>query len=296
MTRPPGDDPAAFAIELETFARKAFVDVDASVRLQMVRDRFSIGQENRALRRHLDSVGPDTPISDIVDRCCVWESHDESGSEPIARHEPTGPRGVFQVTQRVSDEHNKTSTEPDSAPSEYEILAQRLREMAQQPVPGNRGGRDWTADAGISGSGRPSIGKRRLIRGGGLVTRISDNKEPQFDNTRKYREQPVRKKDTVKHEETMLTMGYDSVPRYIDSDESDSDDMLPLGAFWPAPEEGEWTMVERSHGLLRSAKDIDSDRLCNSGDKLDHSGLSCKQLDYIDWNDNRYDLNRLETL
>ena len=64
MTRPPGDDPAAFAIELETLARKAFVDVDASVRLQLVRDRFIIGQENRALRRHLDSVGPDTPISE----------------------------------------------------------------------------------------------------------------------------------------------------------------------------------------------------------------------------------------
>ena len=45
MTRPPGDDPAAFAIELETLARKAFVDADASVRLQLVRDRFIDGQE-----------------------------------------------------------------------------------------------------------------------------------------------------------------------------------------------------------------------------------------------------------
>ena len=131
MTRPPGDDPAAFAKELETLARKAFVDVDGSVRLQLVRDRFIIGQENRALRRHLDSVGPDTPISDIVDRWRVWESHDESNSRPIAKHEPTGPRGVFQVTQWVSDEHSEMSTEPDPAPSEYEILAQRLREMAQ---------------------------------------------------------------------------------------------------------------------------------------------------------------------
>ena len=142
------------------------------------------------------------------------------------------------------------------------------------------------------------------MRGGGLVTRISDNKEPQFDNYRKYREQPVRKKDTMKHEETMLTTGYDPqknsddysapLPRYIDSDDSDSDEMLPLGAFWPASEEEEWTMVERSHGILRSAKDIDSDRLYNSGSKLDHSGMHCEQLDYIDWNDNRYDLNRLE--
>ena len=29
------------------------------------------------------------------------------------------------------------STEPDPARSEYEILVQRLREMAQQPVPDN---------------------------------------------------------------------------------------------------------------------------------------------------------------
>ena len=63
------------------------------------------------------------------------------------------------------------------------------------------------------------------------------------------------------------------VPRNTDSDESDSDEMLPLGAFWPAPEDEKWTMVEISHGSLRSAKDIDSDRLHNSGDKLDHSGM-----------------------
>ena len=114
----------------------------------------------------------------------------------------------------------------------------------------------------------------------------------------------MKKKDTMKHEETMLTTVYDPqkriddysapVPRYIDSDESDSDEVLPLGAFWPTPEEEEWTMVERSHGILRSANVTDSDRLYNSGDKLDRSGVRCKQLDYIDWNDNRYDLNMLE--
>ena len=72
-----------------------------------------------------------------------------------------------------------------------------------------------------------------------------------------------------------------------DSDESDGDEMLPMGAFWPALEDEKWTMVERSHESLRSAKGIDSDRLHNFGDKLDHSGMRCGQLDYIDEKDNR---------
>ena len=76
-------------------------------------------------------------------------------------------------------------------------------------------------------------------------------------------------------------------PRNTDSDESNGDEMLPMGAFWPTPEDEKWTMVERSHGNLRGAKGIDSDRLHNSGDKLDHSGMRCGQLDYIDEKDNR---------
>ena len=43
MTRPPGEDPAALAIALETLARRAFVGVDAAVRLQLVRDKFITG-------------------------------------------------------------------------------------------------------------------------------------------------------------------------------------------------------------------------------------------------------------
>ena len=92
----------------------------------------------------------------------------------------------------------------------------------------------------------------------------------------------MRKKETMTYE-TFSTL----VRRNTDSDESDSDEMLPIGAFWPAPEEEKWTMVERSHGSLRSAKDIYSDRLYNSGDNLDHSRMRCRQLDYIDGNDNR---------
>ena len=74
----PDDDPSIFAIELEMLARRAFTDIDSSIQLQMVRDRFIDGQTECTLRRHLDSFGPDTPMQDKVDSCHVWESHNEA--------------------------------------------------------------------------------------------------------------------------------------------------------------------------------------------------------------------------
>ena len=65
-----------------------------------------------------------------------------------------------------------------------------------------------TADTGSSGGRRPSVGKCCLIRAGGLVTRISDDKEPQFHINRKYHHQPVIEKDTVNCVETMWPNGY----------------------------------------------------------------------------------------
>ena len=86
VSRSPGDDPSVFAIELETLAKRVFVDVDASVHLQLVRDRFIDGQAECSLRRQLDSVGPATPIEDIVGQMpSVGEScgrHEQVGSWP----------------------------------------------------------------------------------------------------------------------------------------------------------------------------------------------------------------------
>ena len=65
----PGDDPSIFAIELETLARRAFMDIDTTIQSQMVRDRFIDGQAECALRRHLDNLGPNTPMTDIVVGC-----------------------------------------------------------------------------------------------------------------------------------------------------------------------------------------------------------------------------------
>ena len=44
VVRRPRVDPSIFAIELETLARRAFIDIDISIQLQMMRDRFIDGQ------------------------------------------------------------------------------------------------------------------------------------------------------------------------------------------------------------------------------------------------------------
>ena len=103
------------------------------MRVQLVRDKFIAGQGQCALRRHLDSAGPDTPISSFVDKCRVWESHEERNSRPRAECEPGNSRGVFQVREQASDDHSGEPTEPDSNFSELSNLANRLREMVQQP-------------------------------------------------------------------------------------------------------------------------------------------------------------------
>ena len=45
--------------------------------------------------------------------------------------------GFFPVKQQISDEHSGESTVPNKTYSEFEILAQWLREMVQRPAPKN---------------------------------------------------------------------------------------------------------------------------------------------------------------
>ena len=77
-TRTTGEDPSIFGIALETLAVKTFGDMGQTARLRLIRDRFIAGHNSCELRRHLDSVPPETPIRDIVDWCRVWKSHADS--------------------------------------------------------------------------------------------------------------------------------------------------------------------------------------------------------------------------
>ena len=144
--RRPGDDPSIFAIELETLARRAFVDIDPLIQLRMVRDHFIDGQPECTLRQHLDSLGPDTPMADIVDCCRVWESHIElASSRQMGTDRHSSPRVVCQVTDHKQSPVGSPETEllediirkllptplrptPEAAPipSDQDLLIQRL--------------------------------------------------------------------------------------------------------------------------------------------------------------------------
>ena len=121
-------------------------------------------------------------------------------------------------------------------------------------------------------------------------------------DTGEYCYQPVIGRETVNRVETMGPDGYDPewnrthyndpTTNYPDSDGADSDEMLPLGAFWPTPEEEEWTIVGKPYGVQQYDEDIDCNRLHDTRDKLDRSGVCCKQLDYFDWNATQYDSDK----
>ena len=64
----------------------------------MVRDRFIDGQVECAFHIPLDSLEPDTPMSDIVDCCRVWESHRDIEMETRISVDRRPARAVCQVT------------------------------------------------------------------------------------------------------------------------------------------------------------------------------------------------------
>ena len=122
-------DPSIFAIELETLARRAFVDIDPLIQLQMVRDRLINGQAECALRRHLNSLGPDTPMADIVDCSRVWESHIELASGHQIGTDRQSPRAVCQVT--VDGQSSVESPETES----LEDIIRKLLPTPARPHP-----------------------------------------------------------------------------------------------------------------------------------------------------------------
>ena len=74
-----------------------------TARLRLIRDRFRAGHSNCDLRRHLDSISPETPIRDVVDRCHVWESHADPAVRRISKLTPDPIDPTYAVGDTDSD-------------------------------------------------------------------------------------------------------------------------------------------------------------------------------------------------
>ena len=124
------------------------MDIDLKIQLQMVRDRFIDGQAESALRRHLDSLGPNTAMTDIVDCCRMWKRHCEVEIQPRKSADRRPVRVIRQVTavspekETIVDIINKLL--PTSAPpplqavpirSDRDLLIQQLMEVICPPTP-----------------------------------------------------------------------------------------------------------------------------------------------------------------
>ena len=94
----------------------------------MVRDRFIDGQPECALRRHLDSLGPDTPMAHIVDCCRVWESHIELASSRQMGTDRHSSRAVCQLT-----DHEQSPVESPGTESLEDIITKLLPTPSRPP-------------------------------------------------------------------------------------------------------------------------------------------------------------------
>ena len=120
----------------------------------MVCDRFIDGQVECALRRHLDSLAPDTPMSDIVDCCRVWESHCDVEMETRISADRHPACAVCQVTidKQIPTTSPKTENLEDiirkllptpalrppqavPIPSDQDVLIRQLMEAIRPPTP-----------------------------------------------------------------------------------------------------------------------------------------------------------------
>ena len=124
-TRTAGEDPSIFATALETLAVRAFGDMGPTARLRLIRDRLIAGHSSCELRRYLDSVPPETPIRDVVDRCCVWESHADPEVRQINKPspDPIYPAYIVGDSDNLSETPRVAAvTRPKSGPDQLEDM------------------------------------------------------------------------------------------------------------------------------------------------------------------------------
>ena len=113
---------------------KAFGDMGQMARLRLIRDGFIAGHGICELRRHLDSMPPETPIRGVVDRCRVWESHADPATRQVSKPspDPIYPAYVVNISETT---RVVAVTRPRSGPDQLEDLLRRLLMAVATPVP-----------------------------------------------------------------------------------------------------------------------------------------------------------------
>ena len=107
-----------------------------TARLRLIRDRFIAGHSE--LRRYLDSVPPETPIRDVVDRYRVWEGHADPEIRRVSKPgpDPIHPAYVIGDSDKVVEEIRVAAvTKPKSTSDQMEELLRRLLAGVATPVP-----------------------------------------------------------------------------------------------------------------------------------------------------------------
>ena len=99
---------------------------------------FIAGHSSCELRRHLDSVPPETPIRDVVDRCHVWESHADPAVRQVSKPspDPIYPASVVGDSDNISETTQVAAvTRLKSGPDQPEGLLRRLLTSVDTPTP-----------------------------------------------------------------------------------------------------------------------------------------------------------------
>ena len=120
---------------------KALGDMGQTARLRIIRDRFIAGHDSCDLRRHLDSVSPETPIQDVVDHCRVWESHADSDARRFSKPGPARALPIYTVDDPGhgrDDRMVEAITNSPTAPDQLETLLRRLLPTPVMPTPPHR--------------------------------------------------------------------------------------------------------------------------------------------------------------
>ena len=107
-----------------------------TAQLRLIRDRFIASHGNCDLRRHLDSVPPETSIRDIVDRCRVWESHADPSARRLTKPSPDPIYPAYAVGDADYNIETRVAevTRQKSKPLQLEDMLRRVLTTTELPA------------------------------------------------------------------------------------------------------------------------------------------------------------------